>query len=388
MFQNGFYVSIKQTDKREVSEDVHDLPPDNGPFDEYKVADYPGCPSEWSKDGTFIPVHESQPLWFDFRGNIESACLASVQRINPATGETANIEGGLSKDPLQNYLKLPDQLWLDGYSKEGKVYQFVVVTEGQGEAVNEVLLPKNLQDSHAMGFAFYLPKPHPKSESNSNWWSPMHTPQNWISRGRKYGSAGLNHKTVTVPEYTLPGVVERRKKIKETGGVPDLIVGSAGDTARFTQNRVADNYNCVDPNDNYNMTNRDPLSCHTEGTTTASFDYDRAEALDVVEGIDGEDIMGLREESFTGLCASADDIDTSRMDQASMGAGGRIGQDIITDNNTVEYYQEKPAAILTIYLALPEMFEAIMKRGRRQDASRKDTYKTSGHIGGVPVPLV
>lgn len=365
MFQNGFYVSIRQTDKREVSEDVHDLPPDNGPFKEYKVADYPGCPSEWSKDGTFIPVQESQPLWFDFRGNIESACLASVQRINPATGETADIKGGLSKDPLQNYLKLPDQLWLDGYSKEGKVYQFVVVTEGKGEAVNEVLLPKNLQDSHAMGFAFYLPKPRPKAErygipisAGGQWFSPTHTPQNWTkasTRARKYGSSG----TTTCSFTPEAGSMDR---VESTAG--DLILGDHGSTQRFTQNRVADNYNCVDPG---------------EGAT--SFDYDRAEAIDNLLA-DGVDDLEMTMGSLDA------DVDTSHMDQASMGAGGRIGQDIISDNNTVEYYQEKPAAILTVYLALPEMFEVITKRGRRQDASHKDEFKMSGHIGGVPVPLV
>lgn len=364
MFQNGFYISIRQTDKREVSEDVHELPPDNGPFKEYRVADYPGCPAEWSKDGTFIPVHESQPLWFDFRGNIESACLASVQRVNPATGKTANIEGGLSKDPLQNYLKLPDQLWLDGYSKDGKVYQFVIVTEGKGEAVNEVLLPKNLQDSHAMGFAFFLPKPRPKAEvyyqavtkgtgqsgqsgmSQPMWFSPAHTPQNWRNKTSSMSSSAAKHGA-------------------------DLIIGSSGANARFTQNRVADNYNCVDPNDNYNCT---------------SYDYDRAEALNGMCGIDGD----MDGDMFSGIVEEVivEEVDTSHMDKASMGAGGRIGQDIVSDNNTVEYYQEKPAAILTVYLALPEMFETITKRGKRQDASHKDAYKTSGHIGGVAVPLV
>lgn len=361
MFQNGFYVSIRKTDKREVSEDVHDLPPDNGPFEEYRVADYLGCPSEWSKDGMFVPVHESQPLWFDFRGNVESACLASVQRINPATGETADLGGGLSKDPLQNYLKLPDQLWLDGYSKEGKVYQFVVVTEGKGDAVNEVLLPKHMQDSHAMGFAFYLPKPRPKSG-----FSPCR---------------GLT-KTVTVPEFTLPrGRGGGKQSSAGSVNSDDLILPASADNSRFTQNRVADNYNC---------TGR--LSAGDEGLTTcdfASYDYDRADSIatGAVVAAGGDDVNRLDEVNTCFLAATAE-IDTSNMDQASMGAGGRIGQDIIYDNNTVEYYQEKPVAILTIYLALPEMFEAITKKGRRQDATRKDKYKTSGHVGGVAVPLV
>jgi hypothetical protein len=71
-----------------------------------------------------------------------------------------------------------------------------------------------------------------------------------------------------------------------------------------------------------------------------------------------------------------------------MGAGGRIFQEIVTDENTVEYYHEKPTGMLSIYLALPEQFEAIMKKGRKQDASRKDRHVHSGDVGGIPVPLI
>jgi len=363
MFQNGFYVSIRQTDKREVSDAVHELPPDNGPFEEYRVADYPGCPKEWSKDGLFIPVNEGQPLWFDFRGNIESACLASVQRINPATGEKANIEGGLSKNPLQNYLKLPDQLWLDGYSKEGKVYQFVVVTEGKGEAVNEVLLPKNMQDSHAMGFAFFLPKP--RSQYRHNYSDPSNPIINGSCRSSSSARAykGMT-RTVTTPEFSLPN------------NANDLIIGDHGDNQRFTQNRVADHYNCSNMDAIMGTTNGGGAMCDASDISNISYD-DRAADMCVTKG-KGPGVVDI----------GTIDIDTSHLDQASMGAGGRIGQDIVYDNNTVEYYQDKPSAILTIYLALPEMFKTITKSGKRQNKSRKDKYTQSAHIGGVAIPLV
>ncbi len=78
----------------------------------------------------------------------------------------------------------------------------------------------------------------------------------------------------------------------------------------------------------------------------------------------------------------------NELDKASMGAGGRIHQEIETDDNTTDYYHEKRSALLTIYFALPEMYDAIMTKGKRQDSSKEDKYKTSGHIGGVAVPLV
>ena len=58
------------------------------------------------------------------------------------------------------------------------------------------------------------------------------------------------------------------------------------------------------------------------------------------------------------------------------------------NENTVEYYTEKPAAVLTIYFCLPEQFNAIMERGERQDSQKKDKYIYSGEIGGVQVPII
>ncbi len=199
---NGFNVSIRKTTVVDVSEESHSLPPDGGPFREFKVADY-HCPDEWSQDGIFAEVDADEPLWFDFRGIVECACIPSIQRLNPITGEPANLNDGLSKDPKQNYLWLPNQLWIDGYVKDGKVYQFRVTKAGDGLAVNEFVLPEHMQDSHAIGFAFFAPKVAraPVTETNGwtypaqvslgpNWFSPMHTPQNW--EDRYYSLRGLH----------------------------------------------------------------------------------------------------------------------------------------------------------------------------------------------------
>ena len=164
MRQNDFTVGIHKTDTIKVDDKAHSLPPSNGLFREFKVADY-FCPEEWSQDAVFIPVEEGPPMWFDLRGNDESACLPSIQRLNPVTGDPANLEAGITKDPTQIYLALPIQKWIDGYAKDGKVYQFVVTKRGIGLAVNEFVLPEHMQDSHAIGFAFFAPKnPKPKPE--------------------------------------------------------------------------------------------------------------------------------------------------------------------------------------------------------------------------------
>lgn len=371
MKQNGFFARVVKTTIVNVDEESHHLPPDGGSYSEHKVADY-FCPEEWSNDGIFIPVKEGDPLWFDFtHNNEECAILCAVQRLNPVTGEPADLEAGLSKDPNQNYLSMPRQKWLDGYAKDGKVYQFVVTKAGVGLAVNEYVLPKHMQDSHAIGFAFFSPKnPKPKVVYRRSM-GPQYL-------SKKYGSAGItkgldstwsggetistsggltsnncNYSADSIEVHEIDSdAVFGASASDDIGEIScnaaldvdgDLILGAHGDHQRFTQNRVADNYN---------------------------------EVLDERPDIETVDILAAQEKDLTEL------------DKASMGAGGRIIQEITTDENTTDYYHEKRSALLTIYFALPEMFDTIMKKGKRQDASRKDKYKTSGHIGGVAVPLV
>jgi len=349
MFQNHFYVSLRKTDKIEVNKDTHALPPDNGPLQEFKVSDY-HCPKSWSKDGIFVQVEEGQPLWIDFRQNEECACVPSVQRLNPITGKAADLESGLTKEDKQNYLVLPKQMWLDGYSKGGKVYQFVVTKAGEGLAVNEYILPKHMQDSHAMGFAFFAPKnPKPKTQTvlkyqypwwHDHWWdynkrldyhkwwdSQGYTPDNWY--GNPY---------VTWGESTQPN----------TGG------GGSSQSMGQIQAQC------------FSGETQDPKgvlrSCEPQFN---NFAMSPNETVDILE------------ESYH-----------ETVDKASMGAGGRIVQNIMSDNNTVEYYHEKPDAVLTIYLALPKQFERIMKKGIKGKETKEDRHIHSGDIGGKPIPLI
>lgn len=340
MRQNGFFVEVIKTDIVKVDESSHGLPPHNGAYTEFQVADY-FCPEEWSNDGVFIPVKEGDPLWFDFQSNSdECAILCAVQRINPVTGEPADLKEGLTKDPTQNYLRMPEQLWLDGYAKGGKVYQFVVTKAGIGLAVNEYVLPKHMQDSHAVGFAFFGPKnPKPKPTYTTREYPPMHTPQHW-----KIGSSGG---TLSSP-YKHPMF-------------PGNIMGAGGECLVAGNDIDA----CVVGNEPAQV-----FCCSSiDGICSPAIDVTPIE-IDTINILDNQE------------------ANLEELDKASMGAGGRIAQSIVTDSNTTDYYHEKRSALLTIYFALPEMYDAIMKKGKRQDASKKDKFRTSGHIGGTAVPLI
>ena len=336
MLMNNFYVSLRKTTKVNVDEGAHSLPSDRGPFSEYKVADY-HCPDEWTKDGIFVEVKEGEPMWFEFRGNDECAILPSIQKLNPVTGEPTNLEGGLTKDPVQNYLRMPEQLWLDGYANDGKVYQFSVTKAGESLAVNEFVLPKHMQDSHALGFAFFGPK-NPKPKPNpvrhvrhALWFSPTHTSQSWDIMRAKKSTICTQDAIKQSTHYVGPRGLTNE-------AYPDGLVNTDCDAIMMS--------NCIDT---------------------------KSELMNEFSEPDTIDLLEEKEVDF---------------DKASMGMGGRIDQKIHTDDNTVDYYHEKPNAILTVYLALPDQFKSIMKKGLRQDSKKEDKYIHSGKIGNISIPLI
>ncbi len=322
---NNFSMSIRKTKKVDIDPDAHRLPPDWGAFDEYKVADW-HCPSTWSNDGYFIPVEEGQPLWIDFRGNRQCAAILSIQRLNPITGKPANLEDGLKKDPEQNYMVLPNQMWIDGYVNNGKVYQFVVTTAGKSLAVNEFLLPPEMQDSHALGVAFYLPR------------NPA--PTQAYRRVKK--------RFATTPRYTLS---------QSQGSI-------SWDASIISDDAI-------------------PMSHEYKPRSLSVFDSAPEAKYGTCRNVHSAD-TSYKEHVIDTL--GSDHMDEH--DQASMGAGGRISQDIMTDSNTVDFYQDKPALVLPIYMALPELYKSIMSQGRKQEDGKQDKYIHSGKIGGVQIPLL
>lgn len=328
---NGYHVFIKKTSKVNIDSSVHGLPPDLGTISSFKVADY-YCPDEWSQDGFFVLVEENQPLWFDFTNNPESALVCSIQRLNPVTGEPANLESGLSRDPKQNYLTLPSQRWLDGYANNGKVYQFVVTKAGEGLAVSEYVLPKSMQDSHALGFAFFgVKNPKPKVEYiHKNHYIP--TSSGYLGQyPMKFSKSPIW--LVDKDSVLRSKSLNRNLSHSENSGSEDSVFCSAKDVSS--------------------------INCMSAGTIS------EVETFDAIE-------------------------QNVEYDRTAMGMGGRIEQQILTDNNSVDYYKDKPDAVLTVYMCFKDQFEAIMKKGLRQTKENNDKHIFSGQIGKskIPVPLI
>jgi hypothetical protein len=369
MKQNDFTVEVVRTTKIEVDDKSHGLPPHRGCYKEFMVSEY-FCPDEWSNDGVFIPVEEGDPLWFDLRANEECACVPAIQRINPLTGEPANLESGLSKEPLQNYMRLPEQKWIDGYVKEGKVYQFRVTKAGVGLAVNEFVLPLHMQDSHAIGFAFFdlkNPKPKVTYRDLPDYYS-----------GAIGGDHYFHHSLL--PDYYANDI----QWVNYAGGGPTAgAIGALGDTQWLSQNSIMRSMSAT-PSKAKTRVNqklaKSAICCSTAPPIGDAVVCDSFETT-CESTLQSMDARGFSEER-------REEVDLTSLEKASMGAGGRIVQDIYQDTNSVDFYKPERSALLTIYFALPDMFKAIMDKGKRQDASRPDKYKTSGHIAGIAVPLM
>jgi hypothetical protein len=115
------------------------LPPGFGPFPLRHLDDFAGTvPPAWAKrGGVIMPMYQSEALWLSFSGVYPCALRIATGKIDAVTGEAWSR--GLSASP-QNYVVIPAQPWLDGYSVEtGAIRQFVAMPLGEGYTAEEQL---------------------------------------------------------------------------------------------------------------------------------------------------------------------------------------------------------------------------------------------------------
>lgn len=129
-------------DNREYS-----LPPGLGSFPLLHVEDYSSkTPEIWQeRGGVFLPMYQAEALWINFKSDWLSSgypCAVKIAagKINAVTGEP--WENSLSTDP-QDYVVVPEQPWLDGFSVgEGLIRQFVAMPLAEGFTAEEQLTGK------------------------------------------------------------------------------------------------------------------------------------------------------------------------------------------------------------------------------------------------------
>lgn len=120
------------------------LPPGLGGFPLHHVDDFAAnVPAVWEKrGGVFLPMYQAEAMWILFGRNWDSSDIAYPFAVKIAAGKIDAVSGenwslDLSQDP-QNYLVIPEQPWLDGFSmRKGAIRQFVAMPLGEGYTAEE-----------------------------------------------------------------------------------------------------------------------------------------------------------------------------------------------------------------------------------------------------------
>lgn len=159
-------IKFKRTCRVSDNDNTNDLPPDMGAFPLYKTTDYESTlPAEMvAKGGYFFPMYrkylhdllpcesqanqtstEREAMWIDFTSASKFAVKIYVGVVNAVSGEPSleteqtkkrRYEMLTSGRTIQDYVVVPQQLWLDGIaSQDGKVRQFVAMPLGSGYSV-------------------------------------------------------------------------------------------------------------------------------------------------------------------------------------------------------------------------------------------------------------
>jgi len=122
------------------------LPPGLGRFPLRHVDDHADrLPPAWKeRGGVMLPMYQAEAMWLNFLSpgghwgshpRYPMAVKVAAGKINAVSGEQWRER--LHRDP-QDYLAIPDQPWLDGYSVgEDTVRQFVAMPLGEGYTAEE-----------------------------------------------------------------------------------------------------------------------------------------------------------------------------------------------------------------------------------------------------------
>jgi hypothetical protein len=121
---------------------INPLPAGLGEFPVRSVDDFSeAVPAKWmQRGGVMMPMYQSEDLWINFSSSYPFALEIGAGRINAVSGESWSPD--LQREP-QNYVVIPEQPWLDGFSVgNGVIRQFVAMPLGSGYSVEEQLTGK------------------------------------------------------------------------------------------------------------------------------------------------------------------------------------------------------------------------------------------------------
>ncbi|KAK9780416.1 putative Ubiquitin-like domain-containing protein [Seiridium cardinale] len=162
----SFMRTVRVPDNNTVSE----LPLGLGEFPLYKVQDYAEqLPVEMvDKGGIFLPMYQKEAMWITFDASAPFAIKIYAGGVNGISGEDMNedfdtklrrLKKYIEGKSIQDYLVVPEQLWIDGIATSpGVVRQFVAVPTGHGYSVEAQITGKEVVG----GLQFDVTPPKPR----------------------------------------------------------------------------------------------------------------------------------------------------------------------------------------------------------------------------------
>ena len=120
------------------------LPAGLGRFRIHRVDEYEDkVPKKWKKKNSFfITMYQREAVWIGFNGTNwkPNAVKVGIGKVNAISGD--KWEKKLNENP-QDYLVIPEQLWLDGINAgDNYVRQFVAMPLGMGVTVEDQIIGK------------------------------------------------------------------------------------------------------------------------------------------------------------------------------------------------------------------------------------------------------
>ncbi|KAF7541645.1 hypothetical protein G7054_g492 [Neopestalotiopsis clavispora] len=141
-------LTLNRTIRVPDNRDTNMLPPSMGQFPLYRVQDYADrMPEDMAaKGGLFFPMYQREAMWINFRASRPFALKIYVGGVNAVSGLPLRDDTDQTRrkrlrmlqegKPVQDYMVVPGQPWLDGIaSEDGKIRQFVAKPKGSGFSV-------------------------------------------------------------------------------------------------------------------------------------------------------------------------------------------------------------------------------------------------------------
>ncbi|WP_106477944.1 hypothetical protein [Phytohalomonas tamaricis] len=113
------------------------LPAGMDRFDLRHIEDYTDrIPDSWARrGGVLLPMYQAEAMWINFNSEYPMAIKIAAGKINAVTGTFWQNE---LSDTQQDYVVIPSQPWIDGFSTaEEQVRQFVASRLGDGQSAEE-----------------------------------------------------------------------------------------------------------------------------------------------------------------------------------------------------------------------------------------------------------